>query len=119
MVFNRKTETLTYSEAHMDDYVAPDTTPNTPSLSDLLLDAWPDTLPAPTEETRKAVASALTAAGVIVLTEDVLAAAVCQSEIAGSGHATGDIPCEWHTVEGNARVAILFDALRNGEQVSD
>ena len=38
--------------------------------------------------------------------------AVCRSEIAGSGHATSDIPCEWHTVAGNVHVARFVEAFR-------
>lgn len=43
-------------------------------------------------------------------------AAICRSEIAGSGHATGDIPCEWHTVAGNVKVARFLAALREGRE---
>jgi|GEM_PF-3685087 len=43
--------------------------------------------------------------------------AVCRSEIAGSGHATGDIPCEWHTAAGNVRVQRFITALGSQEDV--
>jgi len=44
--------------------------------------------------------------------------AVCRSEIAGSGHATGDIPCEWHTAAGNVRVQRFITALGSQEDVT-
>lgn len=42
---------------------------------------------------------------------EALEEAICRSEIAGSGHATGDIPCEWHTAAGNVKVQRFLDAL--------
>lgn len=45
---------------------------------------------------------------------DRIEAAVCVSEIAGSGHASGDIPCEWHTAK-NEKVRRLISALEDLE----
>ena len=46
--------------------------------------------------------------------QDRIETAVCVSEIAGSGHASGDMPCEWHTAK-NEKVRRLISALEDLE----
>lgn len=56
------------------------------------------------------VGPALIAEAPTALTLDQVAYAVCLSEIDGSGHATGDIPCEWHGPE-NEKTLRLWRAM--------
>jgi len=69
---------------------------------------------------RQAVLDAIDALALPVPALDALRIeeAVCRSEIAGSGHATGDIPCEWHTAAGNVRVQRFITALGSQEDVT-
>lgn len=59
-----------------------------------------------------------------VLTDAEIEAAICESEIAGSGHSGSEewdddsmivTACSWHTIPENARVAIFVQALRDRE----